>query len=858
MDIEPDDYTDVSVNVTFRDCVSRNNMGGGFDIGLKRNNASTTAAPNRPLSILFDNCSVDKTGDYEPPSPNRWPLGVDSEFGGYNIGGIVSGTRGSIVIRNAQVQDTPRAGLFMYDVAPDGVAVSIEGVSMTRVATNRTTRAPASGQSRVVKSAPVLILHECRLGLPYCYEIAHCCAVQLKNISVVDEVDRPWLFLDQGFPVGGDKAVSGTATVTNRFGCRTGGNGSASGVHVTCRQGADNSSATSTWLKSDDAFTVFSTYNRAACPSCQPTTNEFGAAANYSHVFFSPYLDVDTDAIRCPADFAPDTAAGARCLPDPEAFALGSRRVPAGKRALWLPSNPVAMYSTNRPRSSTVGSCSHDYTDGCSPAMAVCSGDGPNASCSMWLDELDDGFVGPWSETWQRLSSARFDWWLARFKASGGKLDWLFSDFESIPGPADLEWAYISQAANGSGSLGSERAIMADGRFASLQQHLVATAAAGGCRWDGQIAGWREWEPTDCRVQAWNAVAFNMTAEALNAAIFRPAERAFPLVKTSDFTHFHTDPQSTGTWAFTADTEQIASSTDGAVSTPGGPRMGWGAHAGNANSLSFYAASKPVLPADEMFVVSIPRRHMAGTAQQEAIVQTVPVTAFNQLILDTRKTRNTVAGSLRAEAASTSPAAQGILAWVAPQRGCDVIGKGYNNSPGIYAGDSLYRESLFHIALSGCVRDFIYYHAWAETPWDVNLDVMSETIAELDSVTALVAQQPARNNSRSRAEGAQADGCLTLSAADDIPWDTPHVVSGATFSGRRLFRVTMRSRPNQTGSTSDHPGAVRILSESPFTFWPTNVARWFAVTPVPGARCLFAGCVRAGSPGVWLVAGSQK
>jgi len=178
----------------------------------------------------------------------------------------------------------------------------------------------------------------------------------------------------------------------------------------------------------------------------------------------------------------------------------------------------------------------------------------------------------------------------------------------------------------------------------------------------------------------------------------------FPQLKSSDFSHFHSDPISTGTWAFTADTEQIASSTDGAVGGFGGPRLGFGNHAGSHSSQSYYAASVPVLPADEMFVISQPEMHskelgVVSGLLQAATVQTVPVTAFNQLILDTRKTRNTITGSLRAAEASMSAAAQGILAWVTPQRGCDVIGKGYNNSPGIYDGSEFYRESLFHIAV---------------------------------------------------------------------------------------------------------------------------------------------------------------
>ena len=116
-------------------------------------------------------------------------------------------------------------------------------------------------------------------------------------------------------------------------------------------------------------------------------------------------------------------------------------------------------------------------------------------------------------------------------------LDWLFSDFESDPGPADLQWSNMKWQTNGSGAVGAEHAIMADTRFALLRLQLMAVADAGGCSWNGSIQGWRNWEPTDCRVQSWNAIIYNLTAEAMNGAAFRSAQRAFPLLKTSDFTH---------------------------------------------------------------------------------------------------------------------------------------------------------------------------------------------------------------------------------------------------------------------------------------------------------------------------------
>ena len=90
----------------------------------------------------------------------------------------------------------------------------------------------------------------------------------------------------------------------------------------------------------------------------------------------APILTLCKDPILCPADFDPASAAGARCLPDSVAFAHGSKLVPEGRRAMWLPGLPVAMFATNRPRSSTVGSCLCD-NPACSPALTQCAGAGP-------------------------------------------------------------------------------------------------------------------------------------------------------------------------------------------------------------------------------------------------------------------------------------------------------------------------------------------------------------------------------------------------------------------------------------------------------------------------------------------------
>ena len=128
-------------------------------------------------------------------------------------------------------------GIFMYDIAPGGVKVSFMNLQLQRVATNLSMLAPASGLSHhVIPSAPITILHECRLGLPYCYEIAQCCAASFTNLSITDKHPRPFIWVDSaGGPAGTHvhNAITGDITVINANGCWVGGNGTTS-LDVTC------------------------------------------------------------------------------------------------------------------------------------------------------------------------------------------------------------------------------------------------------------------------------------------------------------------------------------------------------------------------------------------------------------------------------------------------------------------------------------------------------------------------------------------------------------------------------------------------------------------------------------------------
>ena len=281
------------------------------------------------------------------------------------------------------------------------------------------------------------------------------------------------------------------------------------------------------------------TWTDPSCPGGCPETNAFGVSAKYTNVFFSPFLNLVTDdPVLCPADFDPATDGhrGHKCMPDPALFAKGAAAVPVGRRAIWLASNPSALYAINRPRSSVNGSCTRDGA--CSPATTICFGHGPNATCSYYRDEIGTaGFVGPWSEAWQRLSAARFDWWMGEYKAAGATLDWLYMDDEDRPGPDDMSWDYVAHQRNSSGQQGAGAAIMADPRWPALRQQLAAFAHEAGCPWLGGLADWEGWQPTDCRTLCWNEVAQNLSAAAIGAAVYEPTRKHFPECKGANFAH---------------------------------------------------------------------------------------------------------------------------------------------------------------------------------------------------------------------------------------------------------------------------------------------------------------------------------
>ena len=100
VDLEPDYPEQNFQNVTFKDCISRDNVGAGFTVALINLNRSSAA-----VSIALNNVTVD--GGYSE---------------GLDIGGVRPGLEGSINITDSLVRNT-WGGNGVYDKASDGAPV---------------------------------------------------------------------------------------------------------------------------------------------------------------------------------------------------------------------------------------------------------------------------------------------------------------------------------------------------------------------------------------------------------------------------------------------------------------------------------------------------------------------------------------------------------------------------------------------------------------------------------------------------------------------------------------------------------------------------------------------------------------
>jgi hyaluronoglucosaminidase len=259
VDLEPDYPQQNFRNISFNDCVSKDNVGGGFTIAFARLNASSNA-----VSVAVHNLTID---------------GGHSE--GLIISGVRPGVRGTINVSDSLIQNC-WGGSGVYDKASDGAPVRISRCRFE----NDGSHLSAPGMSHV----PLDVYGSGDYhGDNRSYD---CGGLTFEDVTVIDKFDRPFLTGDVRKPriVRG---VHGNIAVSNPFGCNTSFLSSAQEVDVTV--------TCSKQLKTDDDDIA---------PQCAKTRDRCASGSkNMSH----PILCCNASD-QCVADFA----TFAWCVPKPQ------------------------------------------------------------------------------------------------------------------------------------------------------------------------------------------------------------------------------------------------------------------------------------------------------------------------------------------------------------------------------------------------------------------------------------------------------------------------------------------------------------------------------------------------------------
>ena len=199
VDLEPDYPQQNFKNVSFNDCISKDNVGGGFTVAFARLNASSNA-----VSVAVRNLTID---------------GGHSE--GLIISGVRPGVHGTINVSDSLIQNN-WGGSGIYDKASDGAPVRISRCRFENDGSHLT----APGMSHV----PLDVYGSGDYhGDNRSYD---CGGVTFEEVTVVDKHDRPFLTGDVPKPriVRG---VHGNIAVSNPFGCNTSFLPSAQEVDIT-------------------------------------------------------------------------------------------------------------------------------------------------------------------------------------------------------------------------------------------------------------------------------------------------------------------------------------------------------------------------------------------------------------------------------------------------------------------------------------------------------------------------------------------------------------------------------------------------------------------------------------------------
>jgi hypothetical protein len=175
VDLEPDTPAEDIINVTFTDCASVGNAGGGFQIYLGAYNVSA-----RPFSVTLKNVQITGGGQF-----------------GFGFGGISQGVRGTITVEDSSVQGVPGSAVEFF---------RHKGLQSSASFTN--CRFLDSCGSKPTCSPIYLQLSP---------GVATGGNVSFADCVVVDDVKRPWLTATPGYT---DVTATGMV-VQNPNGCTT-------------------------------------------------------------------------------------------------------------------------------------------------------------------------------------------------------------------------------------------------------------------------------------------------------------------------------------------------------------------------------------------------------------------------------------------------------------------------------------------------------------------------------------------------------------------------------------------------------------------------------------------------------------
>jgi hypothetical protein len=192
VDLEPNHPRDRLVNISFIRCNSVNNSGAGYQVFPAKSDETST-----PMSVSFIDCNASGIG--------RKPLMAPAVPDGYYLnswGG--QGARGHINVVRGFIRGTNSFGAAVYTHGANDALVTFDGTVFDHVAVKS---APFDGP---VRNSPLAIA-----SLGSAMKGHAMGMVEFRDVTVVDNQERPFLLVDGKGSLEGLQGVSGTVNVRN-------------------------------------------------------------------------------------------------------------------------------------------------------------------------------------------------------------------------------------------------------------------------------------------------------------------------------------------------------------------------------------------------------------------------------------------------------------------------------------------------------------------------------------------------------------------------------------------------------------------------------------------------------------------